>query len=204
MSALPKPVIESAPAIALLPAPEFDLDATIREVLATSTVAIPRDIAIDVAARIPDEALADVVAGLLPPRIRQVIRKQRYSDRYNAQRRAQSENRAVRAPARGSTHSTQTTDDDAPDTVGSGRWQGAASITHDPKRWRVAIDGEWMLLGDCTADHVKVAILAYRKLAAANEAIADRYCDLRDTMIAEGASKVADLPDDVVRMILTQ
>lgn len=193
MSALPKHAAESAPAIALLLAPEFDLDAVIRDVLATSANANPRDIAIDVAARIPDEVLADVVAQLLPPRIQKAIRYQRAGARYNAARRV----RTVQ-PA------DHQSDDAAPVTVGSGRWQNAADITHDPKRWRVAIDGDWMLLGECTAEHVKVAILAYRKLAAANEAIADRYCDLRDTMIAEGASVVADLPDDVVRMILTQ
>lgn len=194
MSALPKPVIESSPAIALLPAPEFDLDAVIREVLATSASANPRDIAIDVAARIPDEVLADVVALLLPVRVRKVIRSQRAGARYNTSRRVRTE-RPVDHQAEG----------DVPVAAGSVRWQDAANITHDPKRWRLAIDGDgWKLLGECTEGDVKAVILSYRKLAVANEAIADRYCDLRDTMIAEGASVVADLPDDVVRMILTQ
>lgn len=42
MSALPKPAAVPAPDLALVPAPEFDLDATIRAVLAASTTAKTR------------------------------------------------------------------------------------------------------------------------------------------------------------------
>lgn len=204
MSALPKPAAPAAPDLALVPAPEFDLDATIRECLATSTNANPRDIAIDVAARIPDAVLADVVARLLPTRIGWVIRQDRRQGRYNAHRRArrgtgEAGGRAARTPTGIDNYTT-----DAPVPEGQGRWRDLADVTHDLKRWRVAIDGRWMILGDCTAEHIKIAILAYRKLAQANDALADRYCTIRDEMIKRDAPTVSALPDDLVREVLSQ
>ena len=202
MSALAQPVI------AIVQQPEFDLDATIRGVLATSTSADPRDIAIDVAARIPDEALLDVLALLLPTRVRVIIHADRRRDRHNAYRRqsaaARSTVRAAlaSAPAPSPEPMAVSPGETSQDIVGSGRWRDTADITRDPKRWRVSVDGEWKILGQCTEGEIKVAILAYRKMAAGYDAMADRYVDLRDTMIAEGARVVADLPDDVVRMIL--
>lgn len=77
----------------------------------------------------------------------------------------------------------------APAPAGQSRWARFGN--------RVHVDGEWKMLGDCTAEDVDWLADARAVESAKLAAVADQFRELAARMRAAGVATVADLGDDV-------
>lgn len=151
----------------------FDLAALIRDALASSEIADPRELAATIANEIPDEALRDVTADLLADRVRVQAHIAR------------------RAPLRTRSSSARW-------LAVAERAEDIAIF-----RVRVCPAGVWKFLGDCTPDDVEALASAHREQAVANDRRAQAYKALRDLMDRKRSTTVRQLPPASVTEILS-
>ena len=150
----------------------FDLRLLIREELETNPSADPYVVAAEVAKRVPDHRLREVVDYCLVRVVKEVAGVARHT--------------AMHPPASGL----------RPVGGRSERW-GAVKVL----RSRLCVDPderEWKFLADATRDDVLRAADVRRQQAAANAAWAERYERLAEKMRVYRAATVSDLPPDAI------
>lgn len=153
----------------------FNARALVRDVLHTSTLADPGDVAEEVFKRIPEEDHAEALRQLLRLFVRQVI----------------SEERISHGPAAPVTS-----------TVNSGRSRKVRAIRED---WQRRLDdrlhgqSEWKLLRDCTYEDLTAAAAERRDLAARNEAWARTYDEWARLLTEHDVKTFGELPAAVLQ-----
>lgn len=88
----------------------------------------------------------------------------------------------------------------------SHRWSAAAAETQDPLRWKVNVTGRkdgWRLLGECSSAELRSMAQLYAIAASRNSALAKQYRALADEMDRLKIAAVAEVPDDVLRRVLS-
>lgn len=150
--------------------------AQIIEILDTSALSDPREIAEKLIGDIPSRQLRAALAEVLPQYVRVLMTNDRRSD-----------------PGRHSQPGSQTRS--AP---GSERWRAAAGVLAS----RFCPAGEWKPLRDCTRDDVLALVAERRDLAAKNAAVADQFERLHQLMSDRGVSTVGELAEAEVEGVL--
>lgn len=154
-------------------ADEFNLRALVRDVLESSTLADPTDVANEVMRRIPKSSQRAALVQALRAFVRQVISEQRMSIRIT--------DGQPTLPVVGSAK-----------VAARREWAQAL-------RLRVAgLDG-WKSLADCTYADLLHAAKERREQARRNSAKARQYELLASLLTEHSADRVRDLPQDVLR-----
>jgi len=161
----------------------YDLRAEIRNVLDTTDLTDPGDIADKVAKSIPAKALRDVVRMMLRSYVRQV----------NNERRTYS-------PPNFSTGGQRRSD--AQVNIAAGR---SAKVQAIRDGWQAQLDNrvhvgqsEWKFLGDCTYDNLYALAAERETHAAKNASWARYYRSLAGLLTEHGVETVRDLPATVL------
>ncbi|MFJ4847569.1 hypothetical protein [Streptomyces sp. NPDC088733] len=159
---------------------DFNLRQIVRDVLAASTMADPRDLAAEVYGRIPPDDYGTALAQCLPDVVREQIRQSR-----NLTTAPMAETPGGRAaPAR------------------SAKVSGIRAMWAQRLRERIHIGpaaSDWRLLGDCGFDELMFAAAERRELAVRNAAKAEEYQELAEALRTAGVGRVRDLPAETLR-----
>lgn len=151
----------------------FDLTGMIREILEETDLSEPADIARELVARIPPEALRDTLETVLPAYVRNRIAAER----------------AVTSPANAQRL-----------MVRSAKVGGVQEWWRRALDDRVSVHGTYKRLGDCTRLDLDVLAEGLHEKAAAMANKAQRYEALRDRLPADRPeAKVSDLPVTVLK-----
>lgn len=156
----------------------YSLPDAVREVLDTTSLADPDDVAAKVAENVPSNKLRTVVRVLLPAYVREHMRAQRASN-----------------PVISDAHRTR-----------SARSSKVAAIRAEHERClrdRVFTDAGWKLLGECTYENLVYAANARREDAERNMARAAQYDALAAALQEHGVATVGELPATVVHSVAT-
>lgn len=156
---------------------DFDLRSFVQQALDRSKKANPHEVADEIAGSIPVEHLRAAVYELLPAYVVPMVGRNRAA--------------TMRAAS----------DDEAPKP--SARWAAAARTYQGILGQRMLGADEWKFLGDFTRDDLAAAAERRRAHAAGVLHEAERFETLAKKMQRRKATKVADLPDDVVREVLS-
>lgn len=170
---------------------DFNLRQLVRDVLTSSTMADPRDLAAEVFHRIDP---ADYSAGLtqcLPDIVREQIRMSRNAVTPAALAELPSIVREAprRLPAR------------------SAKVEGIRDWWKERLRERLSVGpnaADWRMLGDCSAADLDFAAADRRTIAAKTLAKAAEYAELAEAVRVAGVERVRDLPADVLRARLAE
>jgi hypothetical protein len=158
---------------------DFNLRATIREVVESSGLTDPGDIAAKVAENVPQKLLRTVLADAL----RDVVRIELHS--YTSWRRPEPEPNHGRSPS-GSR------------SAKVAAYRVWARILRKP----VAVEGnEWKAFGECGPEDLSFLAQDRRQNAAESLAAAERFEKYAAALEEAGAETVADLPDAVIASI---
>lgn len=166
---------------------EFNLRQHVRAVLASSTMADPRDLAAEAFARIPAEDYGAALRQCLADVVREEIRLSR-NQRHDTVM-------AERPGPRGNVTRTRP-------PVRSAKVAGIRAMWQARLRERIhtgPASTDWRLLGDCTFAELMFAAEERRTIALRNEAKAAEYEELAEAVRAAGVERVRDLPADVLR-----
>jgi hypothetical protein len=149
----------------------MDLNAAVADVLDSTDLVTPEEIAHKVVGDIPDEDLRAVLTLVLPGYVRGVIYRRRAHNPYLT---------------------------GSPPPARSAKVAAIRDTWSQPAlRDRVHVgDGEWKLLGHCTYRDLMCAAMERRRLAQANLAKADHFEALANLLTARDVTHVADLPAD--------
>lgn len=157
----------------------------IREVVEETGLVDPRDIAVIVEERTPDDMIREWYREAIVPDIRaEHLRRRKQSVNKKVSQviaRAEKEGRRVAAKTRAN-------------LVADG-WA-------EKLRAGVTVDGVWKRLADCSADDVQRLAEVRYESAEAVRAEGQRFEKLRAAMDEHGAARVGDLPADVGLTIL--
>lgn len=152
---------------------EFDLRAAVIEVLDTTSLTEPSDIAAQVAKDVPAKQLRAALTEALVSFVANVNQRRRMNN-----------------PLLG--HAPQVRSGRSTKVAGIANWWAAAL------RDRVHVDGGWKLLRDCTFDDLMFAAAERREHARRNEAKADQYETLAKLLREHSVDRVADLPPSAI------
>jgi hypothetical protein len=162
----------------------FNLRQHVRELLTSSAIADPRQLAAEAFADIPAESYGPALRQCLPDVIREEIRHSR---------------NFTPAPVMG----------EQPRVIGGGsKARPSPKVASIRAMWQVRLHerihigpepSDWKLLGDCTFDQLMFAAGERRELAARNEAKAVEYAELAEAVRAAGVERVRDLPAGMLR-----
>ena len=138
-----------------------------REVLRTTSLSDPADVAEAVFGLTPPEAIPEAYRSLLRNVAREAMRMERAtSDDREDTRRAPQPSAKV----------------------------AAIRAMHDKwLRQRVCPNGDWKMLGDCTITDIQAIAEERREIAAKNEAVAKEFDTLADRMARQGVTYVREL-----------
>lgn len=154
---------------------DFNIRREIRSIIDGTDLASPAEIAAKVAENIPDNLLREVVAQLLPELVRVELTRVRMVTPPNQSARS-AKVTAIRRAAEG--------------------WRRAL-------RDRIHVGrGEWRLLADCSAEHLRFAAQERQQQAAQSLAAADRYAAIADACEQHKVTRTADLPEPVLAALL--
>lgn len=155
---------------------EFNLEDTIRLVVAQGVGPDPHDIATKVLELIPVGLERDLLARLLPQYCRKVTTGPRKARKY----------RLARA-----TRST--------DGMMTGKWALVREeILNDP----FSVDGQWVVFGDLTQDNLAWLVADRKEGAADLTAEATRLSNLLSLMKREKVATVRNLPFDLIEKVM--
>lgn len=158
---------------------DFSLPALVREVIATTDLTSPRDVAAKVAESVPSRELRGALAEALASYVRVEFHRDR-------------------PPL-----ST------APTVPTANRSAKVASIRQHAESWRRTLQsrlcaaGEWLLLKDCSYEHLTVLATERRRAAAENVAAAEMYERFAEAVESAGVDRFGDLPDETLRALLS-
>lgn len=157
----------------------YDIRAAIREVVETSDLTDPGEIAMKVAGDVPQKALRSALAVAL----RAMVRIELHS--YTSWRRPEPE------PSR----TGQPTQTRSAKVAAVRAW---ARVLRKP----VAVsENVWKAFGECTAEDLDFLAADRRENAAQSIAAAERFEKYAAALDEHGAATVADLPDDAIASI---
>lgn len=159
---------------------DFNLRQVARDVLTSSTMADPRDLAAEVFRRIAAEDYAAALNECLPDFVREEIRHSRNLT-------APAGLMAERTGGGGGTRPAPR----------SSKVAGIRSYWQSRLRERLHVGpapSDWLLLGDCSFDDLMFAATARREIAARNAAKAEEYAELAEALRTAGVARVRDLP----------
>jgi hypothetical protein len=157
---------------------DFNLRQVVRDVLAGSVMADPRQLAAEVFARVPVEEYGAALAQCLPDLVREEIRDSR--------------NRTVEPMAEQPTGRP----------ARSAKVAGIRDWWQTKLRERVHVGpapSDWLLLGDCSFDDLMFAAEERRTIAARNSAKAAEFAALAEAVRDAGVTRVRDLPKDTLQ-----
>lgn len=156
----------------------FDIRAAVREVIDTTDLTDPGDIALKVAENVPSKHLREVLAAVLRDFVR--IEFHAYD-----RRRPSAEPTTERHPR-------------GPRSAKVGAIRAWARLLRKP----VAVEANvWKQFGECTLDDLGFLAEDRRRNAAESVAAAERFDKYSAAMAEYGVATVADLPDDVIASI---
>jgi hypothetical protein len=171
-------------------ADEFSIRQEIRQVIRETDLAAPHDIAAKVAENVPAKLLRVALAQALPEVVRNELGIHR-SHLYNESAEV-SPNAAAGDLAPRSSRSAK-----------------VVAIRQASAGWRAALservhvgNGEWLLLAECSADHLRYAAEERRVIASRTLASAERYEQLGAACEKHKVDRAADLPDAVLAALL--
>lgn len=162
---------------------DIDLNQLVRDVVASSTLADPREVSAEVFRRIPSEDYGRLLLKLLPDLVRETYRTTR---NHPVQVPFPSPGAKVPQPPNRS-HRV----DGIRNTLGSGRLLDR--VHSGPGT------SDWKLLGDCTFEDLMYAARERQAQAARTQAKAAEYAALAELLRASGVDRVRDLPATVLR-----
>lgn len=165
----------------------FNLRHLIRDVLTSSLLADPRDLAAEVFQRIPAEEHAAVLRQCLNDVVREEIRLSRNHTppAVMAERPGPRGNIGRQRPA-----------------SRSAKVAGIRAMWQEKLRERIHTgpgSTDWRLLGDCSFEELMFAAGERRTIALRNEAKAAEYAELAEAVRAAGVARVRDLPAEVLK-----
>lgn len=172
----------------------FDLNALIEQAVMESNAADPRDLAVIVLQRIPEECAQAVLAAVLPRYVQDRLAKRRSVNRilgWSPQERHGAASGGHPAFARSKANPA------------IGRSRKVAGIR---EQWKAALrdsvhaaKDSWLMLGDCDYEALIFAATERQENAERNLAKAQRYRDLAGRLEKHGVATVKQLPDSVLR-----
>lgn len=164
---------------------DFNIRREIRAVIDETDLTSPHDIAAKVAENVPAKLLRLALAQALPEIARHelgVLRSHLY-------------NESAEVPARGQARSNRSAKVVAIRQASAG-WREAL-------RERVHVGGgEWLLLAECTAEHLRYAAGERRLIASRTLVAAERYEQLGAACDEHGVDCVANLPESALAALL--
>jgi hypothetical protein len=166
----------------------FNLRKLVRDVLANSLLADPRDLAAEAFLRIPAAEHAAALRQCLTDVVREEIRLSRNHTPPTVT--------AGRPGPRGNTARQQ------PAVARSSKVAGIRAMWQEKLRERIhtgPASTDWRLLGDCTFDELMFAAGERRTIALRNESKAAEYAELAEAVRAAGVARVRDLPAEVLK-----
>lgn len=187
---------------------DFNLRRLVREVMATSTMSDPGDLAVEVSRRIDPDDCRAALDQALRQYVREEITRMRMRHVPVAEPYRPSPTLApVIPPAR----STMTLTEAQPAVarpvklpapvlpVRSAKVAGIRDWWTRELRNPIHVGGkQWVRLGDCTFDDLMFAAAERRDLAERNAARAESFGKLAEAVKAAGVGRVRDLPTDVL------
>lgn len=163
---------------------DFSLRAAVRDVIDSTDLADPRDVAAKVAESIPSKELRRALAEALATFVRV---------EFGRGRMASNHPHPV-AP---------------PEVATPARSAKVAAFRVHAEQWRrklrdrIHVGGsEWLLLADCSFENLTLAAEERRQLAVSNAAAADRYERYAKAVEAAGVERFGDLPESTLRDLL--
>lgn len=159
---------------------DFNLRAAVRDVIDSTDLADPRDVAAKVAKDIPSKELRRALAEALVTFVRVEFG-----------------------------HIRMASSRQLPEQPASARSAKVAAFRVHAEQWRrklrdrIHVGGsEWLLLADCSFENLTLAAEERRQMAVSNAAAADRYERYAKAVEAAGVERFGDLDEDTLRDLL--
>lgn len=156
----------------------FDLTALVRKVMDETDLADPADIAAKVVQRVPAKDRLAALQQAMPTFVRVTVTRNRGPMAATSRRIGRKQ---------------------------AGRSAKVAAIRAAAPVWKRALRerlhvgrGQWLLLGECSYDHLMFAVAERREMALRNTASADRYEKVASALTEYGVETVQELPESVL------
>lgn len=163
---------------------DFNLRAAVRDVVDSTDLADPRDVAAKVAASVPSRELRRVLTEALATFVRVEFGRGRMTSGRPV---------PLEQPGAPAARSAKV----AAFRVHAEQWRKKL-------RDRIHVGGsEWLLLADCSFENLALAAEERRQLAMANGVAAERYERYAKAVEAAGVERFGDLPESTLRELLS-